>query len=137
MTYEAKFQSSLVTWFSHTWPELTGAFFQINNTSTSKVAEGFIPGVSDMCLAIAPTAFIELKMKGKAHNIKHIRCQWRWGQDAIKRGCLFIMSHDENEIKAFITAIIDGGNYTEIMKRNTLIMGDLINNCKKSTIIIC
>lgn len=84
MMHEDRLQYDCVTWFNNTYKDKRGMLLEINN-KTNKGAYrkglGLVKGASDLML-IEPrnlsVLFIELKVNGSRHDVKHLKNQCDW-----------------------------------------------------------
>jgi len=113
MKPEDKIQVEIVLWFSHTFPEYRGCLWGVfNEDSKHKKSLGMHKGASDLMLFVNNTfAGIEVKAPNSTHKTTHISQQLEWGTTIIKNGGVYMICSDIEEIKAFITGIINDTFY--------------------------
>lgn len=126
MKPEEKLQHEIVKFHSHRWPERHGMLFEVNNDTQGmkqamhRRSMGMVSGAADLIMIHNGTiAGIEVKAPGSRHNPDHIRNQIEWGHQLGANWGWYLISSDENKIKAFMCALVGG---------NENIMADICNS---------
>lgn len=124
---EDKLQAAIVMWFGQKWPEYQDLLFEVYNNPSNiehavhRKAMGMRAGVADLILIqphVSCTFGIEFKAPGSKHNYSKIEHQIKWGKNLIENGGGYIMSANEELIKAFITSIIYDDHYVSFKIQN-------------------
>lgn len=114
---EAQLQHDVIVWFSQEYPDFRGLLFEVNNDTYNRNhamkrrSLGMIKGVSDLVFIIPSNghvAGIELKAPGTTHQMDHVKNQVSWGKTLIDNDGYFIISSSKEDVKYFITSLIEG-----------------------------